>query len=72
MLIDWTWYGEFNNPKADITKVAPQLNMPEIIQYANSKNVDIWLWLRCEDANNNDQYKQAFPLYHKWGIKGVK
>lgn len=72
MLIDWTWYGPYNKPEANITSVAPQLNMPEIIQYAKSKNVDIWLWLRCEDANNNDQYKEAFPLYHQWGIKGVK
>lgn len=72
MLIDWTWYGPYCVPEADIVKVAPQLNMPEIIAYANSKNVDIWLWLRCEDANNNDQYKTAFPLYRQWGVKGVK
>ena len=66
MLIDWTWYGPYCVPEADILDVAPQLNMPEIISYAKSKNVDIWLWLRCEDANNNDQYKDAFPEYHKW------
>lgn len=72
MLVDWTWYGPYNTPSADITKVAPQLDMPEIIKYANSKGVDIWLWLRCEDANNNDQYKEAFPLYHEWGVKGLK
>lgn len=72
MLIDWTWYGPYCKPSADITAVAPQLNMPEIIRYARSKNVDIWLWLRCEDVNNNDQYKKAFPLFHQWGVKGVK
>lgn len=72
MLIDWTWYGPYCVPSADITKPAPQLDMPEIIRYANAKNVDIWLWLRCEDANHNDQYKEAFPLYHQWGVKGVK
>lgn len=72
MLVDWTWYGPYNTPEADITKPAPQLDMKEIIDYARQKNVGIWLWLRCEDANNNDQYKKAFPLYHKWGVKGVK
>lgn len=72
MLIDWTWYGPYNTPEADITKPAPQLDMPAIIRYANTHGVDIWLWLRCEDANNNNQYKEAFPLYHKWGVKGVK
>ncbi len=72
MLIDWTWYGPYAKPEADIVKPAPQLDMPEILSYAKSKNVDIWLWLRCEDANHNDQYKAAFPLYHQWGVKGVK
>lgn len=72
MLIDWTWYGPYCVPEADILDVAPQLDMPELIRYANAQNVDIWLWLRCEDANNNDQYKAAFPEYHKWGVKGVK
>ena len=72
MLIDWTWYGPYATPEADIVKPAPQLDMPEILRYAKSKNVDIWLWLRCEDANHNDQYKAAFPLYHEWGVKGVK
>ncbi len=72
MLIDWTWYGPYCTPSADITQPAPQLDMPEIIRYAAERNVGIWLWLRCEDANHNDQYKEAFPLYHKWGVKGVK
>lgn len=72
MLIDWTWYGPYCQPDADITKPAPQIDMPAIIKYAKDRNVDIWLWLRCEDANNNDAYKEAFALYHKWGVVGVK
>ena len=72
MLIDWQWYGPFNSPEADITKPAPQLNMPEILEYARSKNVRCWLWLYSTDANKNDSYKEAFPLFEKWGIAGVK
>lgn len=72
MLIDWTWYGPYCQPDAIITQPAPQLNMPEIIKYAADKNVKIWLWLRCEDANQNDAYKEAFALYHQWGVVGVK
>jgi alpha-glucosidase len=41
MLVDWQWYGKFNNAEADITRWAPQINMPEIIEYAESKNVKI-------------------------------
>ena len=51
MLIDWQWYGPYNKVEADITKPAPQLNMPEILDYARSKNVRCWLWLYCTDVN---------------------
>ena len=72
MLIDWTWYGPYCTPEAIITQPAQQLDMNEILAYAKQKGVDIWLWLRCEDANQNDQYVEAFPLFRKWGVKGVK
>jgi alpha-glucosidase len=72
MLVDWQWYGKFNSPEADITKWAPQINMPEIIEYAGSKNVKIIVWLYSSDVNRNSAYKQAFPLYEKWGVAGIK
>jgi alpha-glucosidase len=72
MLVDWQWYGKFNNPEADITKWAPQINMPEIIAYAKTKNVKIIVWLYSSDVNRNAAYKEAFPLYEKWGIAGIK
>jgi alpha-glucosidase len=72
MLIDWQWYGQFNKPEADITKVAPQLNMPGILAYAKAKNVRCWLWLYSSDVNRNDNFEKAFPIYERWGIAGVK
>ncbi len=72
MLVDWQWYGKFNTPEADITKWAPQIDMPEIIRYAASKNVRIFAWLYSSDVNRNSAYKAAFPLYHKWGLAGIK
>lgn len=72
MLVDWQWYGKFNSPEADIAKWAPQINMPEIIAYAKSKNVKIILWLYSTDVNRNSAYKKAFPLYRQWGIAGIK
>jgi alpha-glucosidase len=72
MLVDWQWYGKFNTPEADITKWAPQISMPEIISYAGSKNVKIIVWLYSSDVNRNSAYKKAFPLYHEWGVAGVK
>jgi len=72
MLIDWTWYGAFCAPEAVITRPAEQLDMPAIFRYAKEKNVKIWLWLRQEDINRNDQYKEAFKLFAEWGAVGVK
>ncbi len=72
MLVDWQWYGKFNSPEADITKWAPQINIPEIISYARSKNVKILLWLYSSDVNRNSAFKTAFPLYEKWGVAGIK
>jgi alpha-glucosidase len=72
MLVDWQWYGPFNSPEADITKWAPQISMPEIIQYARSKNVKIIVWLYSKDVNRNSAYKKAFPLYKDWGVAGIK
>ena len=78
MLIDWNWYGPpFGkevgggaNPDADITKVIPEVDMSGVIEYAKSKNVDLLLWLLWEHVDK--QMDEAFPLYEKWGIKGVK
>jgi alpha-glucosidase len=70
-LIDWQWYGQFNNPEADITKVAPQLDMPGILAYAKSKNVKCWVWLYYTDVNRAD-FDKACTLYESWGISGVK
>jgi alpha-glucosidase len=72
MLVDWQWYGKFNTPEADITRWTPQISIPEIIKYAGSKNVKIILWLYSSDVNRNSAYKNAFPVYEKWGVAGIK
>ena len=71
MVIDWQWYGTFNNPEADITKVAPQLDMPALLAYAKNKNVRCWVWLYHTDVNRTD-WEKACALYESWGIAGVK
>ena len=72
MLVDWQWYGPFKTPEADITKWAPQIDLPEIISYAKSKKVRIILWLYSSDVNRNSAYKKAFPIYRQWGVAGIK
>jgi alpha-glucosidase len=55
---------------ADITSVNPAIDMPELLRYAKEKNVRLWLWAHWTSV---DKYMdQAFPLFEKWGIAGVK
>jgi len=71
-LIDWQWYGPFNKPDSDITTVNPAVNMDEVRRLARQKGVRLWLWLYWTDVDRADAYLEAFPLYEKWGIAGVK
>jgi alpha-glucosidase len=76
MLIDAGWaLANRNGPQdyaaaADITQTAPEIDMPELLRYAKEKNVKLWLWSHWTSV---DKYMdQAFPLFEKWGIAGVK
>ena len=59
-----------NDSGADITRAQPNIDMPELLRYAKSKNVKVWVWAHWTDINR--QMDEAFPLYEKWGIAGVK
>ncbi len=76
MLIDAGWaLANRTGPEdygavADITKVTPEVDMPELLRYAKEKNVRIWLWSHWKSVDKH--MDQAFPLYEKWGVAGVK
>ena len=70
VLVDWHWYGDPEKPLADITRSAPDVDIPAIVRYAKDRNVKVLLWLRWNHAER--QMEEAFPLYEKWGIAGVK
>jgi alpha-glucosidase len=76
MMIDAGWaLANYKGPDdyaqlADITRVNPEIDMPELLRYAKQKNVRIWLWSHWTSV---DKYMdQAFPLFEQWGIAGVK
>jgi alpha-glucosidase len=54
----------------DLTKVIPEVDMAEIVRYANSKNVDVLLWVAY--SLFDDQMEAALQQFRKWGVKGVK
>ncbi len=76
MLIDAGWAGRTaggrgaNGSGTDLTTTNPNIDMPGLVDYAKSKNVRLWLWSHWTDMNR--QVDQAFPLFEKWGIAGVK
>ncbi|HEU4553938.1 MAG TPA: glycoside hydrolase family 97 protein [Chitinophaga sp.] len=54
----------------DILHSTPQLDMPELVSYAKSKNVGIILWVLWNALD--EHMTEALDLYASWGIKGIK
>ncbi len=65
MLVDAGWSARNN-----ITQMNGTVDIPELVQYAASKGVKIWIWLTYTAADA--QMEEAFPLYEKWGVAGLK
>jgi len=64
MTIDAGWSGQ------DITKCRDNVNVPEVVAYAKEKGVKVFIWLHARNVWN--QIDDAFPLYEKWGVAGMK
>jgi alpha-glucosidase len=71
-LVDGGWYVGTRSPSSDITRTVPEVDMGELRRFAAQNKVRLWVWLYWSDADRGDAYKQAFALYEKWGLAGVK
>jgi len=58
------------SPRDNILETVPGLNMEEVISHARSKGVDVMLWVIWNTLGK--QWEEAFDLFGKWGIKGIK
>jgi alpha-glucosidase len=58
------------NPKADVTRPKPSMDMAEIIRHAGDKGVGVWIWLQWKQLDR--QMDDALATYERWGIKGIK
>lgn len=54
----------------DITQLNGRVDVPELVRYGASKNVKVWIWLYSTSVMK--QMREAFPLYEKWGVAGLK
>lgn len=70
--LDAGWYGPEGKVASDARTVAEtrDFTMPEICAYAKSKGIGVWVYV-----NQRALYRQLdtlLPLYHEWGISGIK
>ncbi len=70
ILFDWKWYGPALTWDTDATQVKAPIDMPSVVAYGKEKGVGIWLYVNLQSLVQ--QADDIFPLYKKWGIKGVK
>jgi alpha-glucosidase len=66
IILDECW----SRTPADVMVPNPQLNIPELIKYANGKKVGVLLWTLWKPMDEN--MEKILDLYVKWGVKGVK
>jgi len=70
--LDAGWYGPEMKVSSDASMVSPEkdLAMQELIAYGKSKGIGILIYVNQRALYN--QMDALFPLYQKWGIKGIK
>lgn len=54
----------------DVTRVVPEIDMAELSAYAESKDVDLILWVVWMGLEK--QLDKALDLYQSWGVRGIK
>lgn len=83
IILDWGWYGKPFSDAADarrVNVVYPMtgepfkdhtgLALPEVLAYAKSKKIDVWLYVNYQALER--QLDELLPLYQSWGIVGIK
>jgi alpha-glucosidase len=81
-LIDWLWYENMtsydrallsqpNAERADFTRSVPDIDIPELIRYAKSKNVRLLIWAHSLDLETFG-VERALALFARQGFAGVK
>lgn len=81
-LVDWFWYEGMtsynkslhsppNAVKGDFTRAVPEINVPELIQYAKAKNVRLLVWAHSLDIETYG-IENALAYLAGQGFAGVK
>jgi alpha-glucosidase len=72
VLVDAGWY--FDPNQWDVTDPNWQTNswMPQLVQYAKPKGVNILVWIHFRDLDTAQERAQWLPTLEQWGVRGVK
>jgi len=65
IILDEGWY-----PLGNLLQTVPEIDMPQLLSYAEEKNVGIILWVIWKTLD--DQLNEAMDLFEGWGVKGLK
>jgi alpha-glucosidase len=65
IILDEGWY-----KLGDLASINPDINMEELLAYADQKNVGIILWVVWKTLW--DQMDTALDQFERWGVKGIK
>ncbi|MEA5109516.1 Retaining alpha-galactosidase [bioreactor metagenome] len=66
VILDEGW----SKTTTNVLETIPEIDLPELIEYAASKQVGIILWLLWHPLNGNEE--KILSSYREWGVKGVK
>ena len=58
------------DPKTDITRADPSIDMPALVDYAGKKGVGLLLWAHWKHVE--PRMDEVLDTYQRWGIKGIK
>lgn len=71
MLIDAGWYHESTDRvQGDLLHPIPEVDVPDIVQYARAKGVQVLLWVEWRSLDR--QLDEATSLFERWGVAGIK
>ena len=80
ILFDAGWYGPETALGSDATRAAPDpkkaapgagpLDLQDVIDYAESRGIGVFLYVNRRALER--QLEEIFPLYARWGVRGVK
>jgi alpha-glucosidase len=65
IILDEGWSDTTN-----LLKVNPDIDMPQLLAYAEAKKVGVILWVVWKTLD--EQLQEALDLFQDWGIKGIK